>query len=74
MNAGVIDRKGLIATFPQRERVVLELGSGPAKQIAEAITVDMLDIEGTDIVCNLDEGLPFLADESIDAIYSFHFL
>jgi ubiquinone/menaquinone biosynthesis C-methylase UbiE len=74
MNPSFIDKHDLISTFPTRERVVLELGSGPAKQIAEAITVDMLDIEGTDIVCDLDEGLPFLKDESIDAIYSFHFL
>jgi len=74
MQSTVIDKKNIIGTFKTRDKVVLELGSGPAKQISEAITVDMLDMEGVDIVCNLDEGFPFLEDNSIDEIYSFHFL
>jgi SAM-dependent methyltransferase len=74
MDVTLIDKKNLIGTFKNRERVVLELGSGPAKQISEAITVDMMDMDGVDIVCNLDAGFPFLEDNSIDAIYSFHFL
>src|SRR5580765_3622157 len=74
MHSTVIDKKNIIETFKNRKKVVLELGSGPAKQIPEAITVDMLDMEGVDIICNLDEGFPFLEDESIDEIYSFHFL
>jgi ubiquinone/menaquinone biosynthesis C-methylase UbiE len=74
MPVDFIDKHNLIPSFKTREKVILELGSGPAKQIAEAITVDMLNIEGTDIVCNLDEGLPFLEDGTVDAIYSFHFL
>ncbi|HEY4966139.1 MAG TPA: class I SAM-dependent methyltransferase [Puia sp.] len=69
-----LDKHNLIPTFKTKDKVVLELGSGPAKQIAVAITVDMLDMEGVDIVCNMDEGFPFLEDESIDEIYSFHFL
>ncbi|HEY1869534.1 MAG TPA: class I SAM-dependent methyltransferase [Chitinophagaceae bacterium] len=69
-----IDKFNIIPTFSTKEKIVLELGSGPAKRIAEAITVDMLDMEGIDIVCNMDEGFPFLEDESVDEIYSFHFL
>src|SRR6516164_10040465 len=74
MPSSIIDKNNLLKTFKSRDRIVLELGSGPNKQIAEAITVDMMDMEGVDIVCNLDEGFPFLEDNSIDAIYSFHFL
>jgi len=74
MPSTFLDKHNLIPTFKTKYKVVLELGSGPAKQIAEAITVDMLDMEGVDIVCNMDEGFPFLEDESIDEIYSFHFL
>lgn len=74
MHSSVIDRNNILETLSKREKVVLELGSGPSKQISEAITVDMLAMDGVDIVCNLDEGFPFLADESVDEIYSFHFL
>ena len=68
------DRNNLIPGISLRSKVVLELGCGPSKSIPEAITVDMLDIEGVDIVCDLDEGFPFLQDECVDEIYSFHFL
>jgi ubiquinone/menaquinone biosynthesis C-methylase UbiE len=74
MSSTFLDKHNLIPTFKTKEKVVLELGSGPARQIGEAITVDMLDMEGVDIVCNMDDGLPFLEDESVDEIYSFHFL
>jgi len=74
MPVELIDNQNLIPGFMIREKVILELGSGLAKQILEAITVDMLNIEGSHVVCNLDEGLTFLKDNSIDAIYSFHFL
>lgn len=74
MSSKFLDKHNLIPTFKTMDKVVLELGSGPTKQIAEAITVDMLDMEGIDIVCNMDDGFPFLEDESVDEIYSFHFL
>jgi len=68
------DRNNLIPAFAKMDKVVLELGCGPSKRIQNAITVDMLDIDGVDIVCDLDNGLPFLEDNSIDEIHSFHFL
>lgn len=74
MSGNVIDRKNLLPQIKNMPKVVLELGCGPSKAIAEAITVDMLDIEGVDIVCNIDLGFPFLEDESVDEIHSFHFL
>lgn len=74
MQAGLKDKRNIIPTFKNMDRVVLELGCGPAPTIKNAITVDMLDIDGVDIVCDLDEGFPFLEDESIDEIHSFHFL
>src|SRR5689334_19666962 len=71
---GVKDKRNIIPTFSSMDRVILELGCGPSPTIKNAITVDMLDIEGVDIVCDLDKGFPFLADNSIDEIHSFHFL
>jgi ubiquinone/menaquinone biosynthesis C-methylase UbiE len=70
----MLDKHDILKTIHERGKVVLELGCGPSKQIAHAIAVDMLDIEGVDIVCDLDEGFPFLPDNSVDEIYSFHFL
>jgi SAM-dependent methyltransferase len=69
-----IDRNNIIPSIRTREKVVLELGCGPTKQVTDAITVDMLNMDGVDIVCNMDDGFPFLEDECVDEIYSFHFL
>ena len=53
--------------------IKVELGCGPNKKIDDAISVDMVNLEGVDIVANINNGLPF-DDNSIDEIYSFHFL
>lgn len=74
INAQVKDKNGIIESIKTKSRVVLELGCGPAKKISEAITVDMLDIEGVDIVCDLDKGFPFIDNNSVDEVHSFHFL
>lgn len=56
------------------DKIYIELGCGPNKRIPDAIGVDCLDLKGVDIVANLDLGLPFLPDQSVDDIYSYHFL
>lgn len=56
------------------EKIAIDLGCGPNKRVAHAIGVDCLDLDGVDIVTDLDKGLPFLPDNSIDDIYSCHFL
>ncbi len=53
--------------------VVLELGCGASKTDGR-IGVDILDLPGVDIVTNLDNGLPFLPDNSVDSIHTYHFL
>jgi len=53
--------------------IKVELGCGPNKKISDAISVDMVNLEGVDIVANINKGLPF-EDNSIDEVYSFHFL
>ena len=70
----LIDKTDTIKRIPNMEKVILELGCGTKKQIKNAIGIDVLDFDGVDIVCDLNEGLTFLEDESIDEIYSFHFL
>ncbi|MFL6696769.1 MAG: class I SAM-dependent methyltransferase [Vitreoscilla sp.] len=62
----------LDAIVKSGERVVLELGCGPNKTPGR-IGIDLLDMPGVDIVADIDEGLGFLPDSSVDAIYSESF-
>ena len=50
--------------------VILELGCGRAKKPG-AIGVDKIDLPGVDIVADIEEGLDFIPDNSIDEIYAF---
>ncbi len=49
-------------------RVALELGCG-AKRVKGRITIDKRDLPGVDIIADLEDGLPFLPDRSVDAIH-----
>jgi ubiquinone/menaquinone biosynthesis C-methylase UbiE len=69
-----IDKTGILSRLDDMEHVVIELGCGSAKQVKHAIGIDQTDHDGVEIVCNLEEGLPFLPDNSVDVIYSFHLL
>src|SRR5688572_6280473 len=51
------------------ERIILELGCGKAPQ-AGRIGVDLLDLPGVDIVADLEQGLPYMPDASVDEIHS----
>jgi SAM-dependent methyltransferase len=57
-----------------RKPLILDLASAGPRAINKKrlgrVTTDILDIENIDIVCNLNEGLPFLPDNSVDEIYS----
>ena len=70
----LFDKKGILSNLATFEKVVIEIGCGSAKQVNDAIGIDQIDYPAVDIVCNLEKGLPFLPDNSVDAIYSFHFL
>jgi predicted SAM-dependent methyltransferase len=49
--------------------VIVELGCGTEKA-AGRIGIDHLDLPGVDIVADLNQGLPFLPDNSVDEIHS----
>lgn len=55
------------------EPIVLDLGCGRTKRPG-SIGIDAAELPGVDIVANLEDGLPFLPDRSVDAIHSDHFL
>jgi SAM-dependent methyltransferase len=71
---GIIDKQGILERIPTMKFVAIELGCGSQKKIPHAIGIDRTDYDSADIVCDLEEGLSFLPDNSIDVIYSFHFL
>jgi len=51
------------------ETVVLELGCGGKKRPG-AIGVDKVDLPGVDIVADVEDGLAFLPDSSVDRVYA----
>ena len=54
--------------------VVIELGCGQRKYYKDSIGIDFVDLPGVDIVADLEQGLSFLPDNSVDEIHSRHFL
>lgn len=72
----VVDKKDVLSLINNGSlsKVVLELGCGPDKRIVDSISFDLVDLPGVDVVCDLNFGFPFLADNSVDEIHSEHFL
>lgn len=63
----------LAAALAPGRRVLVELGCGPSKAPGH-IGIDRLDLPGVDIVADLEKGLSFLPDASVDEIHSDSFL
>jgi len=55
------------------ESIVLELGAGNRRR-PNRLNIDIVDLPDTDIVADLTKGLPFLPDNSVDAIHATSFL
>lgn len=64
-------RIDLEAALKSGESIVLELGCG-AKKTKGRIGVDCVDLPGVDIVTDLEAGLSFLPDNSVDEIHAEH--
>lgn len=63
----------LLQLIYSKEEVIIDLGCGPNK-LNNSIGIDVLDIDNVDFVANLEEGLDFLPDNSVDEINTRHFL
>ncbi len=63
----------LQSKIKNKEIIVLELGAGEHKT-ENRINIDILNLSTVDIVADLENGLPFLPDNSVDEIYSNSFL
>lgn len=56
-----------------KKPLILDLASGEKaarKKAHGRVTLDIMDIPDIDVVCDLNEGLNFLPDNSVDEIYS----
>ncbi|MBY0112245.1 MAG: methyltransferase domain-containing protein [Phycisphaerales bacterium] len=52
-------------------QVLVEIGCGPHKS-PNAIGIDVLPLPGVDVVCDVNQGLPFLPDSSVDRMEAVH--
>jgi len=57
-----------------RKHVAIELGCGPRKTFKDTIGIDCLKLGEVDFVADLEKGLGFIPDNSVDVIYSRHVL
>lgn len=69
----VIDKKQILKTIGKCDNITLELGCGNSKKVAGAIGVDAQDHECVDIVGDVFDVLRQFPEQTIDAVYSFHF-
>ena len=65
--------KELTDLISNGERVALDLGCGPSKKPG-FIGIDKLMLPGVDFIADMETGLPFLPDNSVDEIYTSHFI
>lgn len=53
---------------------IIELGAGNKRQFSNSITIDIVNCDGVDVVVDVNKGLKFISDNSIDEIYASHFI
>lgn len=58
----------------KNKKIVIELGPGKSKRNNNAIGIDICKKESVDYVADLNNGLIFLENNSVDEIQAFHFL
>lgn len=68
-----IIKNGIAEVLKNSEYLKVELGCGNNPKIDGAVTVDAFDNDKVNIVTDINLGLPF-EDNSIDELYSYHFL
>jgi len=51
-----------------KKQLIIDLGCGQKKKLGR-ITIDKVDLPNVDIVADIEDGLPFLPDDSVDEIH-----
>jgi ubiquinone/menaquinone biosynthesis C-methylase UbiE len=70
---GTIVKIDLDSLINSGKKIIIELGCGARKKEGR-IGIDAVDLPGVDIVADLEKGLPFLPDNSVDRIHCRNFL
>ncbi len=68
------DKERWQALVQGRAEIAIELGCGNNKRFANTIGIDQLDLDNVDFKADLNQGLSFIPDNSVDRIYSNHLL
>ena len=55
-----------------QNEIIIDMGGGRRKYPG-SVGIDIVKLEGVDIVADLNKGIP-LKDDSVDMLVSFHFL
>ena len=69
MTSKIIDKINIQEKIDNKESIILEFGGGPKKNEGK-VSIDIKNLPETDIVANLEHGLSFLPDNSIDEIHT----
>jgi SAM-dependent methyltransferase len=67
-----IDKKDILKDVLKKDTIIVELGPGNKRHFKDALTIDRYDSDAVDIIADLELGLSFLPDNSVDLIYSSH--
>lgn len=71
---GLIDKKNILQRAAGITNIELELGCGNRKRNQQAFGIDMLDYPDVDIVGDVYDVLASFPTQSVDAVYSYHFV
>jgi len=66
-------KEKFLKIIQDKSEVKIEIGPGKISK-PEYIGIDIVDLEGVDIVCDIENGLPFIPDSCVDSYYSNHVL
>lgn len=70
----VIDKRNFVSELGKLESVELELGCGKKRRNPRRIGIDALDFPSVDIVGDIYDVLAMFPENSVDAVYSRHFV
>jgi predicted SAM-dependent methyltransferase len=70
----IVDKKNILEIFLNKNTFLVELGPGNFRNNKDALTIDKYDSDAVDIITDLELGLTFLPDNSVDYIYSSHLM
>lgn len=69
----IIDKKNILNRIKEIEDLTLELGCGNYKRNKDAIGIDVIDHNCVDIVGDVYDVLRKIPNNSVSAVYSYHF-